>query len=323
MGRCRCGNHFRRTARSSSSTLAFRSKFSPANSQLLDLRGGSTTASESPDVEAEQQYRIQQQLLLQSRSVMLRQALIDRGLEALQFTASDTEVAKPTDWDCAKATGDSPKSCLYSFDAQLGSKVIAPRDTTQWITLTALNRLRRTDPSKVEPLWHSKYSILQAWFNPNSPHSLYTYLSPRAALLSFVLDAPMVLGAALAFTLLTIFLLTFPLWETILTGFLTSSFLWMQWPNWGRFVHAAFPLKLLLGQMAWKFVASALGRLHGKVRTELVEMECQLWEECIPRTLIEDDEEEEESLDEMEADEEDDEMDDESYDSSDEDSDYE
>mmetsp|Transcript_20712 Transcript_20712/g.26733 ORF Transcript_20712/g.26733 Transcript_20712/m.26733 type:complete len:333 (-) Transcript_20712:122-1120(-) len=265
-------------------SLSKRTALSPS---LLELRGGSTAVAEKPSVDAECQYRVQQQLLLQTRSVMLRQALIDRGLDALQFTTTDADQAKPTDWDCAVAMEESPKSCLYSFDAQLGHKVIAPRDTTQWITLTALNRLRRTDPSKVEPLWHSQYSILQAWFNPNSPHSLYTYLSPRAALLSFVLDAPMALGAALALTIVTLFLLTLPLWEAILTNFLTSSFLWLQWPNWGRFVHAAFPLKLLLGQMAWKAVASALGRLHGQVRSDLIELECQLWEDCIPRTIIE------------------------------------
>jgi hypothetical protein len=218
---------------------------------------------------------------------MLRQSLIDRGLDALQFTATDKDHAKPIDWDCAVATAESPKSCLYSFDAQLGHKVIAPRDTTQWITLTALNRLRRTDPSKVEPLWHSQYYILQAWFHPNSPHSLYTYLSPRAALLSFVLDVPMVLGAALAVSIGVIFLLTFPIWEVIFTSFLTSSFLWMQWPSWGCFLHAALPLKLLLGQMTWKAVASALARLHGRVRSDLIEMECQLWEDCIPRTIVE------------------------------------
>mmetsp|Transcript_5869 Transcript_5869/g.12361 ORF Transcript_5869/g.12361 Transcript_5869/m.12361 type:complete len:345 (-) Transcript_5869:147-1181(-) len=269
----------------------------------LQIRGGSTTvAPADSDAEATRQYRVQQQLLLQSRSVALRQALIARGLDALQFTTTETEQAKPTDWDCAMASAESPKSCLYSFDAELGRKVVAPRGTDQWITLTALNRLRRTDPSKVEPLWHSQYAILQAWFHPTSPHSLYTYLSPRAALLSFILDVPMALGVALAVTMSFLFLLTFPIWETLLTTFLTSSVLWLQWPNWARFVHAAFPLKLLLGQMAWKAIASALGKLHGRVRNELIEMECQLWEECMPRTIIEGNEEESDEEEDLEED---------------------
>jgi len=280
---------------------------------MEELRGGSTAiASEDFEAAAISQYRVQQQLLLQARSLALRQVLISRGLDGLQFTTTETETAKPTDWDCAVATPESPKSCLYSFDAQLGHKVVAPKDTTDWITLSALNRLRRTDPSKVEPLWHSKFSILRAWFNPNSSHSLYSYLSPRAALLSFVLDAPMALGISMALTITFLFLLTFPVWEVLMTNLLTSSMLWLQWPNWARFVHAAFPLKLLLGQMAWKAIAGALGQLHSRVRNDLIELECQLWEDCIPRTIIEkseqevDDGNEEEELEDIFDDDDDD-----------------
>ena len=68
---------------------------------------------------------------------------------------------------------------------------------------------------------------------------------------------------------------------------LTSRLVWLQWPNWGRFVHAALPLKLLLGQMAWRVVAVSFARLYQRVRSVLVEWECQMWQESIPLTVLE------------------------------------
>jgi len=275
-------------------------------SPLLTLRGGSTRAAKD-DVHA---YRLQQQLYLQSRSLQLRQALIQRGLDALQHQVSDETTAQVSDWDCALATREHPKSCLYSFDAEPGSKVVAPIDTNQWITLSALNRLRRTDPTKVEPLWHSKFAILKTWFHSDSPYSLYTHLNPIGTLLTFLLDAPIFLAAVVVLTATTGFLVTLPVWEKFLQIFLTHPLLWAQWPQWGRFVHAALPLKLLLGQMAWKGFATVFGNVYGRVRDALIEWECQIWEDCIPLTILEDNEESmdesvDESLDDEEEDDED------------------
>jgi len=251
-------------------------------------------------------YRLQQQLLLQSRSLILRQALLQRGVDALQHgggasgAGSDGSpvVAKLVDWDCAQATERHPKSCLYSFDAETGSKVIAPLDTEQWITLSALNRLRRTDPTKVEPLWHSQYHILSNWFAPSSPYSLYTHLTLfPGTVLSLLLDAPVILASVLVLSLVLALLLTLPVWEGMLQTIMTSPTLWLQWPNWGRFVHAALPLKLLLGQLAWKVVATGFGQLYSKLRTQLVEWECQILEDCIPLTIVEDENDEEQEED--------------------------
>lgn len=224
--------------------------------------------------------------------MILRQALIARGLESLEHGERAAQ-PKPMDWDCALSTAKHPKSCLYSFDAEQGAKVIAPIDTDQWITLSALNRLRRTDPSKIEPLWHSQYAILRSWLSPSSPYSLYTHLSPPAALLSFLLDAPILLGLAMTLVMAIGLLMTLPVWERLLQAFLTSRFLWLQWPNWGRFVHAALPLKILLGQMAYKFLADGFGRVHGRLRSALIEMECRNLEASVPLTILEDDEGEE------------------------------
>ena len=270
---------------------------------VLDLRGGSTataappstptttTSKDDEEAKALRAYRWQQQLYLQSRSMQLRQALLARGLDGLHHSPEALETAqkhKPVDWDCALATTSHPKSCLYSYDAEPGTKVVAPRDTTQWISLQALNRLRRSDPTKVEPLWHSQYSILGTWLNAADPtYSMYPYLSPTASVVSFLLDSPVVLVGGLVLAAVTVFLVTLPFWESLVTTLLTSSLLWMQWPNWGRFIHAALPLKLLLGQMAWKGIALAVSKAYHTLRQRLVEWECQLWEECLPLTILE------------------------------------
>ena len=50
---------------------------------------------------------------------------------------------------------------------QVGTKVVAPIDNDKWITLAALNRLRRTDPSKVEPMWFNQWAIWRVGLMPN------------------------------------------------------------------------------------------------------------------------------------------------------------
>jgi hypothetical protein len=50
-------------------------------------------------------------------------------------------------------------------------------------------------------------------------------------------------------------------------------------------VHAALPLKLLLGQMAWKFLANSFGKLENRVRDYIVDVECAILEESIPLTV--------------------------------------
>jgi hypothetical protein len=287
------------------SFLAFGAARSGTSSWSVNLplqlaRGGAlktttSTANSKDDVSA---YRTRQQLYLQSRSLLLRQALIGRGLDALDHDAGGGDEggakkrAKPVDWDCAVATEAHPKSCLYSFDAETGAKVLAPLDTTHWITLAALNRLRRTDPTKVEPLWHSQYNILSTWWHPSHVFSLYTYLTPLGAFVSFLLDSPLLLASTLLGFVLLSALVTLPVWEHLAQIIVTHPVIWQQWPSWGRFVHAALPLKLLLGQMAWKAVAQVFGRLYGRVRTHLIDWECQILETCIPVTILEDAEDE-------------------------------
>lgn len=245
---------------------------------------------------------MEQILLLQSRSAQLRQALTDRGLLPNYATLDAPSTPQPVDWDCAMATPEHPKPCLYSFDAEPYTKVVAPitaGENPQWISLAALNRLRRTDPSKVEPMWHNQYAIFASWFrsgskaasrnNNNSPFSMYAHLPWQGYVLALLLDNPLVLNAAVLTLAMMMLALTRPIWEGMLSLLLTSSFLWSKWPSWARFVHAALPLKLLLGQMAWKGLTIVFGKFKGVATEYLIQTECRIWEASIPLTVLEGD----------------------------------
>jgi len=231
---------------------------------------------------------MEQLMILQARSARLREALTERGVLQDYSKVDGPALVQPVDWECGLSTPDYPKSCLYSLDAEHFTKVVGPADgNANWIGLSALNRLRRTDPTKVEPLWHSQYSIFGSWFRGSSPYSMYAYLPWQGYLLALLLDVPLVLSAVVVAVIGFVLALTRPIWESMLTLVLTSQFLWKKWPNWGRFVHAALPLKLLLGQMAWKGLTSVFGKIKSYVREYLVEAECRVWEDAIPLTILE------------------------------------
>ena len=244
--------------------------------------------SNHPDFDTLQSYRLQQQILMQLRATFLSEALANRGFPITTLedvaTPEGSTPPQPVDWDCALATEDDPKSCLYSFDAEPNTKVVAPIDSTQWISLGALNRLRRTDPSKVEPMWHSQYAILKSWFDAESEYSLLQHVGFQGFLLNSLLEGitlPFVLGLSLC----VVAVIFMPFLEFIVNRFLVSGLLWSQWHKWSRFVHAALPLKILLGQMAYKGVAVLFGKLLRVVKERLVELECQILEDSIPLTV--------------------------------------
>lgn len=152
------------------------------------------------------------------------------------------------------------KTCLYSFDAEPNTKVLSPSGTTQFISLSALNRLRRTDPTKVEPMWHSRYSILKSWFSDESEFSILQFVGWKGFLVSSVLldmGKGMVLRALLSVGVFGILITLMPLLEYLITRILVSSLLWMRWKSWGKIVHAALPLKLLIAQVRYKINLSA------------------------------------------------------------------
>jgi hypothetical protein len=280
-------------------------------------RGGSAVAT-SPSVEPVDNpqpidplrlYQLQQNVAYATRSSWLRRALIARGLTAGLTEGEDASLSKKKkvviDWECALATPEHPKSCLYSFDAEVNTKVVAPATQSEnnqdysWITLTALNRLRRADPSKVEPLWHNQYHILSTWFHPTHFYSWYragstvkadrTWYNTTAPLiiLSLLLDTPVALSVGLGAVTLAALVFLLPVWEYIVTALLNSSFLWRTWIHWSRFVHAALPLQIFLVQLLYGLVATVAGSWYRTVRTQLIELECQLLEKSLPLTILE------------------------------------
>lgn len=312
----------------------------------LKLRGGSTMPGdgdideEDDDYDEEERrklqqkeqeefeklckYRTEQQLLYQLRSTYLSEMLALRGVPLPTIvsvaTADGDKPPEKVDWDCAMCTEDDPKSCLYSFDAEPNTKVVAPVGTDQWISLSALNRLRRTDPTKVEPMWHSRYSILRSWFSDESEFSMLQHVGVKGFVISSVLldgGNGLVLRSLLIMTVMSAIITLMPLLEFIVQRIIVSAPFWAQWQTWGRIVRAGFPLKLLIGQLAWKGVATAFTKLENDVREYIVDMECDILEESVPLTVgdvlsegeeeADDENGEEDSYDEYDDEEDDDE----------------
>lgn len=247
--------------------------------RALSIRGGSST-KELRD------YRIQQHMYLQSRSLQLRQELIERGLVELHHSETAANLPKKTDWDCVLSTDDSPKECLYTLVPETNTKLLAPLNTTKYISIVALNRLRRQDPTKIEPLWNSQYKIIESWFHPKSKYSLYEYtgVSPT----TFFLDHPTVMAGLMALSLLSGLLIFRPVVEWTIAKLLTSRFLWDLWPHWGRYiVHANLPLQLYFGQQILAYGLMGANRVFQSIRRTLVEIECQRLYDCIPLTVVE------------------------------------
>lgn len=303
-------------ATTSKNTRCASSSITDALSAPLKLRGGSTIIDLDDNTEVEEEegdeeeerrkiqqqkqeeyeklskYRTEQQILYQLRSTYLSEMLALRGVPLPTITSVSTaDGDKPpekVDWDCAMCTDEDPKSCLYSFDAEPNTKVVAPLGTDQWISLSALNRLRRTDPTKVEPMWHSRYSILKSWFADESEFSMLQHVGVKGFLVSSVLldgGNGLVLRSLLIMTVLSVIITLMPLLEFIVGRIIVSAPFWAQWTTWGRVVRAGFPLKLLLGQLAWKGVATTFSKLENNVREYIVDMECEILEESVPLTV--------------------------------------
>ena len=238
-------------------------------------------------------YHNEQQLLYQLRSTYLLELLSARGIPNLPTltSVSTSESNRPpttVDWDCALSTNDVPRSCLYSFDAEPYTKVVAPSGTDDWISLSALNRLRRTDASKVEPMWHGKYSILDGWFGENSRYCMLQHVGVKGFVISSILldgGNGSILRSLLLLSAVTTLMILRPIIEYIVCRILVSTAFWSQWTVWSRILRAGFPLKLLLMQMIWKGVSSCFSHVESTVREYIVDMECEILEECVPITV--------------------------------------
>lgn len=156
-------------------------------------------------------------------------------------------------------------------------------------------------------MWHSQYAIRKSWFGDDSSFSVLQHCGPTGLVLALLLDHAMVLKALLTTAMILAILIFLPILDFWMSRMLVSSTIWINWPQWARIVHAALPLKLLLGQMGFKFLANLFGKVEQRVRDALVELECVNLEQCIPLTVgpgsevieieIEEDEEDEKDTD--------------------------
>lgn len=235
-------------------------------------------------------YRLEQQHLLQLRSTFLTEELGTRGVffgptMSDLFTCEQNKHPEKCDWNCCLSTVEDPMSCLYSFDAEPNTKVVAPVGTTQYISLSALNRLRRIDSTKVEAMWHSQYAILNSWFSDNSEYSMLQYVGWKGFLVSTViLDSSngMLPSVVLVIGFMSLLILVMPVFEYALGRIVISSAFWWRWNSWARIVHSALPLKLVIGQLIWKYLAASFKRLDTKFREYIVDLECAIFEDTIP-----------------------------------------
>lgn len=273
-----------------------------------------------PEYDKLQAYRMKQQVLLQLRATFLSEALAKRGLPlpSIQDVSTPDGKTPPekVDWDCALSTEDDPKHCLISYEPEIGTKLICPMELSQhsdkWITLAALNRLRRDDPSKVEPMWSDKYAVLTSWFSPCSRYSLLQHVGTKGVLLNTLLDGNR-LSLVAGMILIAATVVFMPVIEYICNRILVSGILWMKWPSWGRYVHIGLPFKLLIAQIVLGYVSKGFSSLVLMIKDKLVDLECRILEETIPLTLGVDsnfNEKEEEPLENLEENEEESEYDD-------------
>ncbi|OEU11644.1 hypothetical protein FRACYDRAFT_270650 [Fragilariopsis cylindrus CCMP1102] len=250
-------------------------------------------------------YRMKQQVLLQLRATALSEALVARGLPGIPSlrdvsTLDGKLKPKKVDWDCALSTEEDPKHCLISYEPEVGSKLIVPMelagDTDKWITLRELNRLRREDPSKVEPMWSDKYAVLSSWFSPQSRYSLLQHVGLKGVFLNTLLEGS-TLSVVVGVLLVMGIIICMPVIEYIVGRFLVSGYLWMKWASWARFVHVGLPFKLVIFQIVFGQASKLFAKLVSLAKDNLVKLECKILEETIPLTVgvptILDEEEEE------------------------------
>ena len=94
---------------------------------------------------------------------MFSKALAERGLNFGDGTTANPPprlMVEAPDWLVARASEGAPRSCLIWGDALEDTAVVRPRKARgQWVSLSALNNLRRLEPAKASKLWYDRYAL--------------------------------------------------------------------------------------------------------------------------------------------------------------------
>ena len=215
----------------------------------------------------------------QERLSVLSESLADAGLPfssvlstAEQLNKGTMTAPKSPDWVCVLVTEDKPKSCLIWGDAEPGTKVVRPRlAEDKWVSLAALNGLRRRDPLKASRLWFDQYLLDMRRFSHES--------GTKGLYVAQFLESPQLVRAAslLACVVLGLFVVGPPL-RFLLTVIVTSDLFWRQYGLWSPVVHAPLPLKLLLVRQAYLCLTGYFNTLEKVIVDALVDYESDLFE---------------------------------------------
>ena len=259
----------------------------------LAIRGGETAAEpEADDVDADARARrtwlVEQVRRRQERVLVFSKALAERGLNFGDGTTANPPprlMVEAPDWLVARASEEAPRSCLIWGDALEDTAVVRPRKARgQWVSLSALNNLRRLEPAKASKLWYDRYALDLRRLNAES--------GPAGVLLGSVLDSR---RAARGLTLLTaalVLALARPLLAVAAVAGLTSRVCWTNYALWSPLVHAPLPLKLLVVRQAYVWAVSALRALELLLRKGLVELESRALEAGVRESVLDEGEDE-------------------------------
>lgn len=259
--------------------------------RLAVPRGGETAAAE-PEVDEEAQARrvwlVEQVRRRQERVLVFSKALAERGLNFGDGTTANPpprQMVEAPDWLVARASEETPRSCLIWGDAMEDTAVVRPRKARgQWVSLSALNNLRRLEIVKASKLWYDRYALDLRRLNAES--------GPAAVLLGSVLDSR---RASRGLTLLTatlVFAFARPLLAVAAVAGLTSRTCWTNYALWSPLVHAPLPLKLLVVRQFYVWGVNGIRALELLLRKALVELESRALEAGVRESILEAEDEE-------------------------------
>ena len=252
-----------------------------------EVRGGSNAVEPEADeeeaaaqdggaVEARERraWLLEQVRRRQERVLVLSKSLAERGLPFGDGSLAEPEVkgaVEAPDWVCALSTAECPKSCLIWGDAAEDTKVVRPRKAPdQWVSLSALNALRRTEPVKASRLWYDKYALDLRRFNDEA--------GPVGALLGAVLDSRKACRALAAAAAAVLGVIVQKPLAFLVIRLLTSQQCWSNYALWSPIVHAPLPLKLLIARQAYITAVTQFRVLQLQIRAVLIDVESRVLE---------------------------------------------
>eukprot|EP00922_Rhytidocystis_sp_ex-Travisia-forbesii_P027866 GHVS01040897.1.p1 GENE.GHVS01040897.1~~GHVS01040897.1.p1 ORF type:complete len:287 (-),score=67.88 GHVS01040897.1:161-1021(-) len=162
--------------------------------------------------------------------------------------------------------------CLVWLETPTGYKAIAPRGTNLYVSVQALNHVRRNHPQKVKALWFGEYDFIFDQLNK--------MLSTKTLLLSAFLDKPQSLRISLLLLLSYLISCTSPIRS--LQSLSTSSAVWQSYHHWAKLLYAPLPLKVLIARLVGVAVCGSWRAVETKVRNVLVDLESKAIDRDLP-----------------------------------------